>query len=105
MNAPGAFPLYVTGKLIAGSMLRLLDAKRAVATCVSEPIALPSAAYRFVQPSAAAIWYVNHGLGFQPNVRAYSDGGREMLGEIIHVSLTQTNIYFDQPVSGFAVCS
>lgn len=62
-------------------------------------------AFRWLQPMPAAIWYINHNLGLQPNVRTYSDGGREMLGEVVHTTANQTLVYFDSPVSGYAVCS
>lgn len=105
-NAPGVLPLRISGVLIAGALVRIVDPKRAVAQCVAEyALGTGTGAYRHVQDPAAACWVINHNLGLQPNVRAYSDGGREMLGEVVHTSATQTLVYFDSPVSGFAVCS
>lgn len=64
-----------------------------------------SSTYEHSQPSAAATWVINHNLGFKPSTTAYSVGGQLMLANIIHMSLNQARIYFDGPVSGFAVCS
>lgn len=61
--------------------------------------------FKHTQSAASAAWTVIHDLGFNPSVRAYSVGGREMLGEIVHVSLYQAIVYFDSAVAGYAVCS
>ena len=61
--------------------------------------------FEFLQNSALTVWTVSHNLGFRPNVKAWSVGGSEMLAEIIHVSLNQVNLYFDDPVAGFATFS
>lgn len=61
--------------------------------------------FKHTQSAASAAWTVNHNLGFNPSVRAYSVGGREMVGEIVHTSLYQAIVYFDGPVAGYAVCS
>jgi len=64
-----------------------------------------SATFQHTQSAASSMWTVNHNLGFPPNVRAYSSGGREMIAEVIHNGLNQSLIYFDSPANGFAVCS
>jgi hypothetical protein len=61
--------------------------------------------FEHVQNTASDTWTINHNLGSRPSVSAYSVGGKEMLGEILHVSANQLNIYFDSPVTGIAVCS
>lgn len=63
------------------------------------------ARFEYLQTVPAAVWIVNHNLGFRPNVLAWSVGGVQMLAEPIHISLNQTNVYFDNPVAGFATCS
>lgn len=57
------------------------------------------------QPTAAATWTINHVLGTRPNVKAYTVGGKEMIGEILHIDANQTQIIFDDPIAGFAICS
>lgn len=69
-----------------------------------DPLSSPSA-FQHSQPVASEEWTINHNLGFPPGVRVYSDGGREMLAEVIHNGPNQSLVYFDSPASGFAVCS
>lgn len=95
-----AFPLYLSGPVIPGAVLRLVTS-HGVMRC--DPDA-PTTSYQHNQPTPAATWTINHALGKIPNVSAYTVGGREMLGEILHTSLSQTLVYFDSPVAGFAVC-
>lgn len=57
------------------------------------------------QTVAAANWVVNHNLGFRPAVTILSVGGAQMLAEVIHASLNQVLVYFDEPMTGLAVCS
>jgi hypothetical protein len=61
--------------------------------------------FEFQQTTPSATWIVNHNLGFRPNVSVWSLGGAEMLGELIHISANQVNIYFDNPVAGSAIFS
>lgn len=58
--------------------------------------------FNHVQSSAATEWIINHNLGFKPNVQAFSTGGVAMVGEIIHMSINQTRIYFNTPLAGSA---
>lgn len=69
------------------------------------PSGASAASYMHSQPSGAAEWIVNHNLGYRPAVSAYSVGGQWMLANVVHMSLDQARIYFDDPVVGFAVCS
>ena len=57
------------------------------------------------QTTAASTWTVNHNLGFRPAVTILSVGGAQMLAEVIHASLNQVLVYFDEPMTGLAVCS
>jgi len=64
-----------------------------------------SSSYEHSQPSASDTWIVNHNLGFKPSTFAYSVGGMMMWANVQHFSDNQVRIYFDGPVSGYAVCS
>lgn len=98
----GGFPLSISGERIPGAVLRL-QSKNGNVVCDTET----SAGGRYVHPQTveAAAWVINHNLGFRPCVRAYSAGGREMLAEVVHTSLNQSYVYFDDPTAGTAVCS
>lgn len=61
--------------------------------------------YRHNQAVALDTWTINHNLGTEPNISVFSVGGREMIGEILHVSINITQVYFDAPVAGYAICS
>lgn len=65
-----------------------------------------SAASRFehMQTSPLAEWIVNHNLGFWPDVTLFSIGGSQVLAEVLHASLNQARVYFDDPFSGIAIC-
>jgi hypothetical protein len=103
----GSISLRLTGQAISGAALRLQDAKRGLVTCASggaEESTDPDS-YLHTQSTPADSWYIEHGLGFQPSVRVYSIGGREMLAEVIHLTADTVRVYFDQPTAGYAVCS
>ena len=57
------------------------------------------------QSVAASTWTINHNFGVRPNVSVYTAGGLEMLAEVLHVSVNQTQILFDSPTAGFAILS
>jgi hypothetical protein len=61
--------------------------------------------YRHDQAAAAATWTINHNLGTRPNVMAYTTGGQEIWGEVLHISANQIQIFFDTAIAGFAICS
>lgn len=63
------------------------------------------ATYRHTQSGAAATWTVNHDLGRWPSIGVYSPGGVEVEASVLHTSLNQAVIAFNQPQTGFAVCS
>lgn len=58
---------------------------------------------QFLTPIAT--WVINHNLGRRPLVGVFTVGGVEMMAEIIHVSLNQVQVFFDNPTAGYAVCS
>lgn len=79
-----------------------------VTAWASLPYFNPAAAgdnYQHTQASAAATWTVNHNLGYRPAVQILSAGGVEMLAEVVHSSVNQALIYFDQAATGLAICS
>lgn len=57
------------------------------------------------QDVAATEWVVNHNLGYKPSITVVSVGGLLMLAEVLHTSLNQVRVYFDNPVTGTAICS
>lgn len=61
--------------------------------------------YEHTQSGTSDVWTVNHNLGFRPNVAALTPGGVAMLTEVIHSTVNQALIYFDQPRAGLAICS
>lgn len=61
--------------------------------------------YEHLQSIAAREWVVNHNLGLRPQVNVLSLGGATMWAEVIHSSLNQTIVYFDDPQTGIVVCS
>jgi opacity protein-like surface antigen len=61
--------------------------------------------YLHPQPVAATSWTVNHGLGYRPAITALSVGGVEMFAAVVHTSVNQAVITFDQPTAGQAICS
>jgi hypothetical protein len=65
----------------------------------------PGSAQRLevVQSTLASVWIIAHNFGYRPQVDTYSLGGREMMGEVVHVSVNVVNILFDAPVAGIAI--
>ena len=66
---------------------------------------LSGAPFEHYQSTQSATWTVNHNRGFRPAVTILSVGGIQMLAEVIHASLNQVLVYFDEPMTGLAVCS
>lgn len=69
------------------------------------PSGASAASYEHSQAAPAAIWNINHLLGFRPNISAYNVGSRMVIGEVRHISIDQAEVIFDMPVAGFAICS
>lgn len=59
-------------------------------------------AYNHDQPSGATEWIINHNLGYKPQVQAFTVGGVEIIGDILHSSDNQVRISFSDAQSGFA---
>ena len=62
-----------------------------------------SAEFVFALPSSQ--WTINHNFGRRPVVEVFGPGGAGLVGEVLHASLNQVLVYFDGPVTGFAICS
>jgi hypothetical protein len=61
-----------------------------------------AASFDFTQPTPASPWVITHMLGKKPIIDIRSAGGVEMIGEVVHVSDNQTNVYFITPQAGTA---
>lgn len=62
----------------------------------------PNVGYVFDQPSAAALWVINHNLGFRPSLALFTTGGLAMSAEVLHTSINQVTVTFVLPTAGFA---
>jgi hypothetical protein len=58
--------------------------------------------FEHIQSVASSTWTINHNLGFRPNVSVTTMGGAEVLAEVLHISVNQTQITFDSPLAGIA---
>lgn len=94
--------LTMSGTPIPGAPLRL-QSKSGNVYC--DPDGTQYGRHGHTQDVPMVTWTVNHNLGFRPNINLYSAGGREMMAEVLHTSLNQTLVYFDNPTAGSAVCS
>lgn len=54
--------------------------------------------------SEATSWIVNHNLGRRPIVALFSQGGAEIMAEVIHISSNQFIAYFASPIAGGVRC-
>lgn len=59
-------------------------------------------AFVFTQSTPAAIWTINHNLGFIPSVELFNSGSQEIDGDVVHTSANQTVVNFTGAVAGFA---
>ena len=59
----------------------------------------------FVFPLPSSQWTINHNFGRRPVVGVLGPGGAGLVAEVLHASLNQVIVYFDGPVTGFAICS
>jgi hypothetical protein len=80
------------------SMVRILNRNFSLVTSVS------AGGFEFPQFSPASTWTIAHNLGFKPAIQTFTAGGAEMIGQVVHVSDNVANVYFDNPVEGYAVC-
>lgn len=61
--------------------------------------------YTHIQSGAAVTWTINHGMGKQPAVTAFDSSGRELFGDVSHVSGSTAVLTFSAAVSGEAYCN
>lgn len=62
-------------------------------------------AYRHSQGVASAVWVIDHGLGYRPNVTVLDSSGREVVGELDYPSDTRVIVTFAAPFGGEAYLS
>lgn len=62
-------------------------------------------AYHHQQGASSAVWTIEHGLGFYPNVTTMDSGGSVIEGELQHVSKNHLRVTFSAPISGNAYLS
>jgi hypothetical protein len=60
---------------------------------------------RFVQPTAAGTWTINHTLGFRPNVSVVDTFGNLVIAEVLYNSDTQITLSFTPAMAGEAYLS
>lgn len=58
--------------------------------------------YVHTQVVAAAVWTINHSLGFRPSVQVADGSGNEFYGAVAHPTLNQTTITFSTAETGTA---
>ena len=61
-----------------------------------------AAAFVFTQATPAAMWTINHNLGYRPTVELFTLGGEEFDADVIHVSNNQTVVYLNTAIAGTA---
>lgn len=61
-----------------------------------------AASFDFTQATPASTWVITHMLGHKPIIDIRSAGGAEMVGDVVHISDNQTNVYFNTPQAGTA---
>lgn len=102
--------VHLTQKQLGFPEIRL-EAQLSVGAKTSIVVALrgdpgpPGTSYRHIQSSPSGAWSVNHNLGYNPNVGVFSSGGTSVWAEAVHLNENQIVVYFDEPFSGFVVCS
>ena len=60
------------------------------------------ASFEFTQATPTTPWTITHMLGHKPIIDIRSAGGVEMVGDVVHISDNQTNVYFNTPQAGTA---
>lgn len=56
--------------------------------------------YVHTQSSPSTTWVVNHNLGYRPVIEVLSPGGIVVGADVIHVSVNQAQINFNNPQTG-----
>lgn len=72
---------------------------------LTEASFLSESTYSHIQAVAAAIWSINHNLGFRPNVAITDNGGNMVEGEVVYLNLNQLEIHFNIALQGEAYLS
>jgi hypothetical protein len=70
-----------------------------------QPPPQPALAYHFMQPTAQAVWTINHNLSFIPEVTVVDSSGREVIGEVTYPSSTTVQVVFSAAFAGDAYLS
>lgn len=58
--------------------------------------------YRHVQDDPAAVWVVQHNLGYRPAVCVEDSAGSVVIGDVLYVDANQLTITFDAAFGGYA---
>jgi hypothetical protein len=58
--------------------------------------------YRHVQDNPAAVWIVQHNLGYRPAVFVEDSAGSVVIGDVLYVDANQLTISFDAAFGGYA---
>jgi len=62
----------------------------------------PGTAFEYIQSTPAAVWTINHNLGFKPAVELLDAGSQEIDGEVSHPSINQTVVTLNPASAGLA---
>jgi hypothetical protein len=92
------------GALTATDMQTAIEQLLSIVNGNTPPGGAP-AAYRHIQAIPAAVWTVNHMLGFRPSIQMFDDGGQEIDGAVQHVSNNVLTVSFITTVAGEAYLS
>lgn len=65
----------------------------------------PGGSYTHIQGVASAVWNINHGLGFFPNVTVVDSTNREVVGDVQYVDANNVTLTFAGAFSGKAYLS
>jgi hypothetical protein len=66
----------------------------------------PSASsYTHTQASSSATWTIPHNLGFRPTITVLTDGGIEVVTDVIHLSANTAQVSLVAPMTGTARCT
>ncbi len=63
----------------------------------------PADTYEHLQTSASDVWVVNHNFGRNPVIAVIGPAGREVEADVLHTSLNQSQVSFNQPITGKAL--
>lgn len=61
--------------------------------------------YEHAQGVAAAIWTVNHNLGYNPNITTVDSANREVIGDVEYLTVNTIQVTFSGAFSGKAFVS